>query len=78
MFQRCRKLKHITLPDDLEMIGEYCFQESGLTELTIPSSVKTIEQYSFADCAALTACELPAGAAVAESAFKGTPLEGVL
>ena len=42
-FLKCKSLKAITLPHNLQTIGESCFQNSGLTELTIPNSVKKIE-----------------------------------
>ena len=42
-FQECKNLRRVIFPEGLETIGEYCFQESGLTELTIPNSVKKIE-----------------------------------
>ena len=35
-------LQHITIPESVTFIGESAFQNSGLVELTIPSSVKEI------------------------------------
>ena len=35
-------LQHITIPDSVTFIGDSAFQNSGLVELTIPSSVKEI------------------------------------
>ena len=43
MFSGCFSLKEIILPEGLEKIGEGCFEGSGLEEITIPKSVKTIE-----------------------------------
>ena len=59
MFLRCKKLKHITLSDDLETIKEWCFQESGLIELTVPTSVKKIEKYALSMCPDLKKIVLP-------------------
>ena len=78
MFQRCRKLKHITLPDGLEMIGEYYFQESGLTELTIPNSVTKIERLAFSMCLELKKVVLTEGLeTISEACFWKNGLEEV-
>ena len=34
----------------MEKIGRWCFSESGLTEISIPSSVISIEDYAFWCC----------------------------
>ena len=41
-FLRCANLKHIRLPEELEKIGKYCFAESGIEEIAIPTSVTEI------------------------------------
>lgn len=41
-FYECQALKTIEIPDSVETIGSYAFYNSGLTSLTIPSSVKAI------------------------------------
>lgn len=46
-FFGCIALSHIILPQDLEIIGEYAFSESGLTEISVPSSVHSIGEMAF-------------------------------
>ena len=41
-FTSCKALKHVLLNDGLETIGEECFFESGLEEVIIPGSVRSI------------------------------------
>ena len=48
-FSCCRNLSHIKLPSDLEYIGTSAFQHSGITEITIPGSVK-MEGQVFWEC----------------------------
>ena len=38
----CQNLKSITLPEGLEHIGDYCFSGSGISEIFIPKTVKSI------------------------------------
>ena len=42
-FSQCTNLKQIKLPEGLQTIGEYAFFESGITELTIPSTVEALD-----------------------------------
>jgi hypothetical protein len=49
-----KDLKSITIPANITYIGNAAFQNTGLTTITIPATVKKIEGYSnFADCAQL-------------------------
>ena len=52
-FYQTPELRTVTLPRGLRSIGECAFQESGLTRVTIPGGVQTIEVGAFADCASL-------------------------
>jgi len=56
MFTNCDELIEVTLPDNLETIGQKafsgCVSLSG--EIMLPSSVKTIESFAFENCIALT------------------------
>jgi len=45
-FKRCRALTSISLPNHLTSLGSWCFQESGLTSLTIPATVTTLGRAS--------------------------------
>ena len=54
-FKKCSKLTSITLPTSLTILETDCFSETGLTSVTIPSSVET--SYSgtwFTNCKSLT------------------------
>lgn len=43
-----------TIPDDVAEIGVYSFARSKLTSVEIPSSVRKIDYYAFADCYGLS------------------------
>lgn len=45
-FKGCSSLSDIELPEGLTTIGEYAFSGSGLTKLTIPSTVNSVGNYS--------------------------------
>ena len=51
-FSDCKELKHVTFANGsgLKTIGMYCFFESGLEEIAIPSSVTTIGDHAFSSC----------------------------
>ena len=55
------KLAHIHLPDSLLSLGESAFSFSGLTNITVPNSVKTIEDEAFANCYRLQDAQLSTG-----------------
>ena len=49
-FYRCKRLKAIALPEGMETIMQFCFYSSGLAEIKIPESVRSIEKYAFSNC----------------------------
>ena len=53
MFSYYFKLKAIQLPAGLQTIGKYCFYESGLTQITVPGSVREILEGAFRGCEGL-------------------------
>lgn len=53
-FRDCKSLKNITLEEGLTYIGETSFKGSGITSITIPSSVTAIGGGAFNDCPYLT------------------------
>lgn len=53
-FRDCKSLKNITLEEGLTYIGETSFKGSGITSITIPSSVTAIGSGAFNDCPYLT------------------------
>ena len=49
-FQGCTSLKHTVLPEGLLKIGESAFRESGLVEITIPSTTTFVTGGAFMNC----------------------------
>ena len=49
-FWCCGGLRHISLQEGLEQLSDDCFYESGLEEITIPSSVTVIKDRVFFYC----------------------------
>lgn len=47
-------LQNITLPEGLTKLPEYCFENSKLTELSIPATLKNIQGRAFRYCKQLT------------------------
>lgn len=58
VFLGCNSLRTIELPDSITTIGAYCFNETGLTSITIPEKVTSIT-YCFYACYYLTTVNLP-------------------
>lgn len=52
-FGNTPSLVDVSLPDSLEFMGEGAFVLSGIQEITVPGSVKTIEQQVFSTCSNL-------------------------
>lgn len=55
IFEGCTALKSFTIPDTVTNIGDYYFEHSSLASITIPTSVATIGNASFASCSHLSA-----------------------
>lgn len=60
-FRDCRYLTSITLPDGFTTIGANAFEGCGLTSITIPGSVKTIDKGAFTRCQSLASVTLSNG-----------------
>lgn len=67
-FSGCTNLKTIDLPDTVTEIGAFAFESTGLTSITIPASVETVDDTAFIDNTSLTDATFPAG--------KGISFEG--
>ena len=50
----------VTVPDGIEVLGEWAFDSSKVTKVNLPESLKEIESYCFFDCHQLTEITLPA------------------
>ena len=62
----CVNLKSAVLPSTLKIIGDGSFRKSGLSSITIPNSVTTIEAIAFADCLDLVSFNIPDGVTAIE------------
>ena len=63
---------------DMTSIGNYAFQGTGLTEVTIPEGVTKIGKTAFYNCVSLQAVSLPSTLkTIGEDAFKHTGLTSV-
>ena len=51
----------VVLPNTVTSIGEDSFGNTGITEISIPASVKSIEDYAFGRCRNLASVKLPNG-----------------
>ena len=49
-FGRCKSLKNIILPPNLRKIGEFCFQDSALMEIDLPSKLVAMDYSPFLGC----------------------------
>ena len=77
-FSNCSCLKTIRLPDGLEALGASCFQNSGLVDIALPSSVRDVGACAFLDCKRLQSALLNEGLQTlgAETRVDGERLHG--
>lgn len=79
MFQNCKNLKNITLPDALTAIPNYLFDNTPISSMVIPEGVETIGSYSFRDCVNLTEIVIPASVTKIDSyAFQRSGLLSIV
>ena len=75
-FAGCVSLPNIILPSRLRHIGQFAFAISGLTEINIPDSVRTVDQAAFAICPNLKKFTLGNGLTeISDAVFGVTALE---
>ena len=66
------KVTAFEIPTTVTMIGEHAFGSMGITTVTIPSGVNTIEKYAFSDCKSLTSITLSDNVRlIRDNAFQG-------
>lgn len=71
-FAWCTSVWSITLPEGVQRIGDYAFDNSGIVRINIPESVTTIGARAFNDCEKLSTISLPNSvASIGEWAFYG-------
>ena len=61
IFEGCKQLKYVKLPNTVKEIGEYAFCESGINQFMIPEGVKVIEKGTFKNCINLKNVTFPSG-----------------
>ena len=73
MFYRCKKLKHIILPENITSIGSFAFEGcESLISVEIPSSVTSLGEYAFDNCSSLNSVKIPDGVSIIkEGTFRG-------
>lgn len=49
-FEGCKNLKHINLPEGVEILRDDCFSKSGLIDISIPDNVRDIPERCFCLC----------------------------
>ena len=77
-FMYCSSLTSVIIPDSVTSIGECAFMESGLTSITIPSSVTSISSYMFKWCGNLKSVVIPASViSIGENVFTASGLTTV-
>lgn len=52
-FYQCMALKTVTIPEGVEEIGAYAFEESGLASVTLPASMRIVNESAFGSCQSL-------------------------
>ena len=56
-----KSVKHITIPEGVEVIGTKAFRDcEALQSVDIPASVAGIDEWAFRDCEALQSVDIPA------------------
>jgi len=77
-FNGCSALCSINLPSKMETLDSFTFGLSGLTSISIPKGIKTIESSCFYCCPNLTSIELREGLkSIGKTAFYSCPIESI-
>ena len=59
-FRGCKKQSRVSIPDSVKVLGSFTFKDTGLTTVTVPSSVENIGNGTFAYCPNLLSIEVEA------------------
>ena len=69
-FSSCLSLKTIQLPEGLEVLGKWCFSNSGIERINFPSTIEKIPSYCCQGCKKLQTVSIEDGVkTIAEEAF---------
>lgn len=79
-FSQCASLTEVSLPENLETIDSWAFNETGLVSVTIPEKVTAVGFSAFADCADLHTVNYNAVSCAAGDGypFMDTPVNTVM
>lgn len=79
VFEGCRHLKELKLPEELEEIDSYSFRDcAALEELVIPAAVRRIGTYAFSGCGRLREVKFVKGSVrISDSAFFALDPSGI-
>ena len=73
-----RKLRHVTLSEDLVYIGRYAFESASLESIQLPEGLYQIDLSAFVGCTNLTEVTIPAGVgSIGNYAFADTGLKTI-
>lgn len=61
VFEDCKHLKDINLPEGLTYIGKMCFKDSALSSLAVPAALNSIDNSAFSGCERLKNIEFLEG-----------------
>ena len=70
-------IKSFSIPMGITKIGVDAFEHTGLESITIPNSVKVIEEFAFVSCENLKTVELPIGVELHGGVFSSSGLESI-
>ena len=71
-FRNAEKLSDIEIPPTVKIIGGYAFEETGLTDVTIPDTVESVDSGTFEGCSNLVHVKLPKSmTSIPHGIFKG-------
>ena len=72
-FREMSKLTSAVIPEGVTDLGTYAFYSSGLTSVSLPSTLKKIPDYAFYNCDGLTSIVIPEGVtSIGYRAFNGS------
>lgn len=73
LFEGCKKLKSVVLPNSVVEIKKQAFKESGLTSVAFPKNITSIEKEAFINCTSLKKVTFKTGklTRISASLFEG-------
>ena len=75
MFYECENLKSVEISRGVEYIGKECLKGSGVEEITLPSTLKEIEEDAFYNCENLKTVWIEEGCTLNVKKYVGDNVE---